>query len=343
MDPRRFGIYFGCGEAFEEFSDFLQTAADVYATGDVTARSFLPAALKIFNPETEAEYDPAAPAAHLAGLLGAQGPNANCITACASATQAIGQAWQIIRRGQADVMLTGGAHSMVHPFGLTGFYPLSTLSIRNEPAQSPRPFDRDRDGFVIGEGGAAVVLEELQHARRRGAEIWAELSGYASAHDAYRVTDVHPEGRGCVQAITRALKHAGINPTDLDYVNAHGTGTLLNDRIETLALKRALGPHAYRVSISSTKSMLGHATTASGAIELLACVLAIRHGVVPPTINYHTPDPECDLDYVPNVARELECRSVLNNSIGFGGQNSALIVSRFEEASRSAVSVRQAA
>jgi len=330
IDPVRFGISLGCGEVFEEFSSFARAITRMPAGAD-GASGFLPAAAAAFDGVAAAEYDPALPAGRIAGLLGAEGPSLNSIAACVSAAQAIGEGWRMIRRGEADVVVAGGAHSMIHPFGLTGFYPLSTLSTRNdEPQRASRPFDRDRDGFVIGEGAAAVVLEELQHARRRGAEVCAELTGYASAHDAYRVTDVHPEGRGSAHAISTALESARIRPEDIDYVNAHGTGTRLNDRIETIALKRALGDHVHRVPISSTKSMLGHAATACAAIELLVCVLAIRRSAIPPTINYETPDPDCDLDYVPNVARERACRHVLSNSIGFGGQNAALIVSRFD-------------
>jgi 3-oxoacyl-[acyl-carrier-protein] synthase II len=344
IDPLRFGIYLGCGEAFEDFPRFMQSVAEVAASGEFEPQHFLPTALRIFDPDAEPEYEPNTPASHLAALLGAEGPNLNCIAACVSSAQAIGQSARMIRRGEADVMLAGGAHSTIHPFGLTGFHRLSTLSLRNDdPQHAERPFDRDRDGFVVGEGGAVFVLEELDHARRRGAEIRAELTGYGSAQDAYRITDTHPEGRGTVAAIGRALQDAGLNPDEIDYVNAHGTGTQLNDRIETIALKRALGAHAHRVPISSTKSMLGHATTACAAIELAVCILALRHGAVPPTINLERPDPECDLDYVPNVARDVDCRHVLSDSIGFGGQNAALVVSRFDEASPATIPIRRAA
>jgi 3-oxoacyl-[acyl-carrier-protein] synthase II len=296
--------------------------------------------LRVFDPDAESHYEPNSPAGHLASLLGAQGPNVNCIAACVSSAQAVGTAARMIRRGEADMMLAGGAHSTIHPFGLTGFQRLSTLSMRNDdPEHAARPFDRfdrDRDGFVIGEGGAAFVLESLEHAHRRGAEVWAELTGYGSAQDAYRITDTHPEGRGTVAAIRRALADARLNPEQIDYINAHGTGTQLNDRIETIAFKQSLGAHAARVPISSTKSMLGHATTACAAIELAVCIMALRHGVVPPTINLDHPDDDCDLDYVPHTAREVVCRHVLSDSIGFGGQNAALIVSRFDESVRTA-------
>lgn len=271
------------------------------------------------------------PACHLAGMFDAQGPNANCVAACASSSQAIGEATEIIRRGQADVMIAGGAHSMIHPFGLTGFQRLSALSTHNDdPQRAVRPFDRQRDGFVIGEGGAIVILEELDHARRRDAEIWGEITGFGSSQDAFRVTDAHPEGRGAVLAIERALRDAALPLDQIHYINAHGTSTVLNDKVETLAIKRVFGAQAYHVPISSSKSMLGHFTTAGGAVELVVCLLALRTGVIPPTVNYETPDPDCDLDYVPNTARDVACRHVLSNSFGFGGQNAALVVSRYD-------------
>ena len=283
------------------------------------------------------------PASHLAARFDAQGPNANCIAACVSSAQAIGESARLIRRGEVDVMLAGGSHSVIHPFGLTGFQRLSALSTRNsDPASAVRPFERDRDGFVLGEGAAIVVLEDLDHALRRGAEIWGELTGYGSSQDAYRITDARPDGRGTAAAIRRALDDARLNLDDIDYINAHGTGTVLNDKIETLAIKQVFGPQAYNIPISSSKSMLGHFTTACGAIELAISLLAIRYGVVPPTINYENPDPDCDLDYVPNVAREIDCRHVLSDNIGFGGQNAALIVSRYDERSPAAT-LRRAA
>ena len=345
VDPPRFGVYLGCGEPFEDFFQFTRSVqAAVRESQDEAAAThrFAETALRIFDPEAEREYEPNAAAGHIAGLFNAQGPNANCIAACVSSAQAIGHSARIIRRGEADVMLCGGAHSTIHPFGVTGFQRLSALSTRNDdPATAVRPFDRERDGFVIGEGAAVFVLEDLQHALSRGADIWGEVTGFASSQDAFRVTDTHPEGRGTTAAIRGALKNAGLNPEDIDYINAHGTGTVLNDKIETLAIKRAFESQAYRVPVSSSKSMLGHATTACGAVELAVCLLALRHGVVPPTINYSVPDPDCDLDYVPNIARETDCRNVMSNSIGFGGQNAALIVSRYDESS--AYYIRRAA
>jgi 3-oxoacyl-[acyl-carrier-protein] synthase II len=227
-------------------------------------------------------------------------------------------------------MLSGGAHNMIHPFGVTGFNLLTALSTFNEaPTRASRPFDLNRDGFVLGEGAGMLVLEELEHAKRRGATIYAEITGYGSTADAFRMTDSHPEGRGAIACVEGALKDSGLRPQDIGYINAHGTSTQVNDKVETLAIKKVLGEHAYEVPVSSSKSMLGHLIAAAGAAELITCVMAIRNGVAPPTINYDTPDPECDLDYVPNQAREHKFDHALSNSFGFGGQNVSLIVSRF--------------
>ena len=238
----------------------------------------------------------------------------------------------MIRHGDADLMLAGGAHSMIHPFGVTGFNLLTALSTHNEaPAKASRPFDLNRDGFVLGEGAGMLVLEELEHAKKRGAVIHAEMTGYGSTADAFRVTDSHPDGRGAIACIGDALKDARLNPEDIGYINAHGTSTQVNDRVETLAIKQVFGDAAYKVPVSSSKSMLGHLIAAAGAVELITCVEAMRRGVLPPTINYETPDPECDLDYIPNEAREKRAAHALSNSFGFGGQNVSLIVSRFKE------------
>jgi 3-oxoacyl-[acyl-carrier-protein] synthase II len=292
---------------------------------------FTKAGLEWLHPTVELEQEPNMPAGHLAAMFGAQGPNANCLTACAASSQAIGEAAELIRAGDVDVMLSGGTHSMIHPFGVTGFNLLTALSTNNaDPRGASRPFDKDRDGFVLGEGASMVVLEELEHAKKRGAPIYGELTGYGSTADAYRITDTHPEGRGATRCIQLAMEDAEVNPTDIHYINAHGTSTSVNDRVETLAIKKALGEHAFKVPVSSTKSMMGHLIAAAGATELIVCLLAIRDGVLPPTINYHTPDPECDLDYIPNQAREARCEHALTNSFGFGGQNVALIASAFK-------------
>ena len=330
VDPLRMGVYLGCGETFPDLSQFGQLISDALEGGRFKPEKFIQTARRIWSPDDGLEYEPGMAASYLSGLFNAQGPNFNCVTACASSSQAIGEATEIIRLGDADVMLAGGAHSMIHPLGITGFLLLSTLATHNEePEKAMRPFDRNRNGFVVGEGAAVVVLEELEHAKRRRVEIWAELSGYGSTQDAFRITDLHPEGRGAATCIRLALADARLNPDDIDYINAHGTGTVVNDRVETLVVKRTFGQLAYKVPMSSTKSMMGHSTTAGGATELVASLMAIRMGVVPPTINYETPDPQCDLDYVPNTAREIPCRHVLSNSFGFGGQNVALIVSRY--------------
>ncbi len=338
MNRERLGVYLGCGEPFEDFGSFTQSVDDSLEAGQHDQARFLHHALRIFDPDSEREFEPDMPAIHLAGMLDARGPVANCIAACVSSTQAIGEAVRMIRQAECDVMLCGGAHSTIHPFGVTGFQRLSALSTRNDDPQSAvRPFDADRDGFVIGEGAAAFIIEDLEHARARGAEILGEITGYGSAQDAYRVTDTHPQGRGTSTAITRAVADARLNGDDINYINAHGTGTWLNDKVETLAIKQAFGTQAYNIPVSSTKSMLGHATTACGAIELAVCLIALQSGVIPPTVNHERPDPDCDLDYVPRHPRELACRHVLTNNIGFGGQNAALVVSRYDEVSPNVV------
>lgn len=344
IDRERFGVYLGCGEPFEDFRAFTKSVSTSASEGECATSAFLNRARGNFDAEAEREFEPDMPAIHLAGLTGARGPVANCIAACVSATQAIGESMRMIQQEETDIMLCGGAHSTIHPFGVTGFQRLSALSQRNDdPQTAVRPFDADRDGFVIGEGAGAFIIEELEHALRRGAVIFGEITGYGSAQDAFRVTDSHPEGRGTASAITRALAGAGLNPDDIDYINAHGTGTVMNDRVETLAIKRVFGQQAYRIPVSSTKSMLGHATTACGAIELAVCLTSLQSGVIPPTINHETPDEDCDLDYVPHSAREISCRHVLTNNIGFGGQNAALIVSRYDERTSGFVSSQRAA
>jgi 3-oxoacyl-[acyl-carrier-protein] synthase II len=266
-------------------------------------------------------------AAHIAHLFQAEGPNFNTLTACAASTQAIGEATGIIRRGDADVMISGGTHSMIHPFGVTGFNRLTALSTRNDsPETSSRPFDRTRDGFVLGEGAGMVILEDLDRAKERGAKIYGEIAGYGSTADAFRITDIHEDGRGGIAAMKMALDNAGVTTADVDYISAHGTGTQENDKIETLAIRTLFSDLAHKIPISSIKSMMGHLIAAAGAVELITCLLAIRDNVVPPTMNYSTPDPNCDLDYVPNKAREVEVTTALSNSFGFGGQNDTLII-----------------
>lgn len=263
--------------------------------------------------------------------LGAKGPNLAVATACASASHAIGEATRIIIHGDADVMIAGGAESAVTPLGLAGFCAAKTLSTarNDEPEKASRPFDRDRDGFVLAEGAGIVVLEELEHARKRGAEIYAEVAGYGLSGDAYHQVAPDPTGGGPARAMIMALRDAGVGPEDLDYVNAHGTSTALNDPMETRAMKIAFGEEAAKkIPVSSTKSMTGHLLGAAGGVELVACALAMRDGVIPPTINYENPDPECDLDYVPNVAREARIDVCMSNSLGFGGHNASLVLRR---------------
>jgi 3-oxoacyl-[acyl-carrier-protein] synthase II len=330
-DPQRIGVFTGCGEIYPDFQQFCRWTAAAASGEQFDLGGFLEAVQVSCSPDAQSILEPGSAVGLIAGLLDVRGPNINYTAACVSSSKAICDAADTIRCGDADVMLAGGAHSMIHPFGLTGFHRLSTLSTRNgSPSEAARPFDRERDGFVVGEGGTILVLEELQHALRRGAEIWGELRGWATTHDAYRITDLEPEGRAAARCVGLALQQAALNPEDIDYINAHGSGTVVNDKTETLAIKRALGNWAYHVPISSTKSMTGHLTTACGAIEALICLMVLRHGVAPPTINYTTPDPECDLDYVPNTARPILCKHSMNNSFGFGGQNVVLIFSRFE-------------
>jgi 3-oxoacyl-[acyl-carrier-protein] synthase II len=332
LDRTRFGVYLGCGEGVQDFHNLISLIARTYKpeTRGLDLAAFEREGLQCFHPLSEAEQELHTTAAHVADLFGLEGPNYNCLTACAASSQAIGEAAELIRYGDADLMLVGGAHSMIHPFGVTGFNRLTALSTRRDaPEKASRPFDLNRDGFVLGEGSGMLVLEELEHARKRGAVIHAELTGYGSTADAFAVTDSHPEGRGAAACIRGALEDSGLSPSDIGYVNAHGTSTKVNDRVETLAIKQVFGDHAFKVPVSSSKSMLGHLIAAAGAVELITCVEAMRRSAVPPTINYETPDPECDLDYVPNVAREQKVRHALSNSFGFGGQNISLIVSRF--------------
>lgn len=326
VDPQRLGVYLGAGEGQQDFEAFSRMMVASLAGGDFDLGTFVRQGLDELDPQLELEQEPNMPVGYLAAMFDAQGPNVNCLTACAASSQAIGEATEMIRRGDVDAMLSGGAHSMIHPFGVTGFNLLTALSERNDdPEAASRPFDLERDGFVLGEGAAMVVLEEYEHARERGATIYGEVAGYGTTADAFRITDTHPEGRGATACIKMALTDAGMTPQDIHYVNAHGTSTTVNDKVETLSLKQSFGDHAYKVPVSSTKSMTGHLIAAAGATELIICLMAMKHGIAPPTINYTTPDPNCDLDYVPNTAREMPIKTALSNSFGFGGQNITLI------------------
>lgn len=327
-DPSRRGVYVAAEGGGGNFPGLVRSIS--HAAADlVDVARFCREALVRFHPDEEREQEPHRLAGHLAAEFAFDGPNMSCQTACAAAAQAIGESAELIRAGEADVMLAGGAQSMIHPLGVSGFCRLTALSTRNAtPAGASRPFDRDRDGFVLGEGAGFVVLESYEHARRRGAEVWAELTGYGTTADAYRMTDPPPDGRGAAAAMRLALQDAGLNPDQIGYVNAHGTSTPAGDAAESRAIRSVFGAAADRVAVSSSKSMIGHLVAAGGGVELPICVLALRHGVLPPTINYETPDPDCDLDYVPNRPRETRVDHVLNNNFGFGGQNVSLIVSR---------------
>ncbi len=267
-----------------------------------------------------------AAASHISIMLGAKGVNFCATSACSSGADAVGEACEIIRRGDAEVMLAGGSEAAIAPIGIAGFNAIGALSRRNdEPHKASRPFDAERDGFVMGEGAGVLVLESLEHALRRDANILAEVLGYGATSDAYHITQPAEHGEGGAKAMRLALRKASIDASEIDYINAHGTSTQLNDKCETMAVKSALGEYAYRIPMSSTKSMTGHLIAAAGAIEAIICILAIQHDVIPPTINLEHPDPECDLDYVPNEPREKTVRTALSNSFGFGGHNSVLI------------------
>jgi 3-oxoacyl-[acyl-carrier-protein] synthase II len=334
LDLDRVGIYLGSGEGSLDFDTYTTAALASWRAGatQIDSVKWAEVALERMRPIIELEQEPNMPLSHLALLTGAQGPAMNCLTACAASTQAIGEATEILRRGDADVMIGGGAHSMIHPFGVTGFNRLTALSTLNEnPERASRPFDAARGGFVLGEGAGMVILETLDHALARGAKdkILAEVVGYGSTADAFRITDQHPQGEGAIVAMQEALADAGLSPADVHYINAHGTGTKENDGNETNAIRKVFADLAKRVPVSSIKSMMGHLIAAAGAVELITCVLAIRDQVLPPTINYENPDPECDLDYVPNTARKAKVEVAVSNSFGFGGQNDTIIVKRF--------------
>jgi 3-oxoacyl-[acyl-carrier-protein] synthase II len=334
LDLDRVGIYLGSGEGSLDFSAYSTAALAAWKADTLSIDSvkWAQVAMERMNLTRELEQEPNMPLSHLALLTGARGPAFNCLTACAASTQAIGEATEILRRGDAQVMIGGGAHSMIHPFGVTGFNRLTALSTANQtPARASRPFDAQRGGFVLGEGAGMVILETLEHAKGRGATILAEVVGYGSTADAFRITDQHPEGEGAINAMKEALADARLTPRDIHYINAHGTGTRENDGNETGAIKAVFGDCAKGCPVSSIKSMMGHLIAAAGAVELICCVLAIRDNMVPPTINLQNPDPDCDLDYVPNQARATTVNVAMSNSFGFGGQNDTLIIRRFAE------------
>lgn len=340
IDKRRIGIYLGAGEGVLDFDNYARTniAGWDEQAGKIDARKWAEAAFEFMSPWREVEQESNMPVSHIAREFGVRGPAYNCLTACAASTQAVGEAVSILRRGEADVMISGGTHTMLHVLGVTGFNRLTALSRRNDDyLHASRPFDRTRDGFVMGEGAGIVILETLNHALARGATPQAEIVGYGSTADAFRITDMEPEARGPANAIRAALDEAGIDPHATDdhgrppihYISAHGTGTKENDSLETLAVKTVFGDNAKKIPMSSIKSMMGHLIAAAGAVELITCVLTIQNGMLPPTINLREPDPELDLDYVPNVARPANVDTCLSNSFGFGGQNDTLIVRRW--------------
>lgn len=263
-------------------------------------------------------------------ITGAKGPNSTAVTACATGTHSIGDSFKMIQRGDADVMICGGAEATISPTGVAGFCALRAMSTRNEePAKASRPFDTDRDGFVMGEGSGILILESLEHAQKRGAKIYGEIIGYGMSGDAYHMTDPDPDG--AARCMAKAIKDAGIAPEEIDYINAHGTSTPVGDRSETTAIKKALGDHAYKVAVSSTKSMTGHLLGAAGGVEALICGLTLKNGFIPPTINLDNQDPECDLDYVPNTPRQANVKVAMSNSFGFGGHNATIIMKKFEQ------------
>ena len=340
LNKKRVGLYLGAGEGVLDFDQYA--AANLAGWNSeqrkVDGVAWAETAHKVLEKMCEVEQEPNMPLAHLAREFGIRGPALNCLTACAASTQAIGEAFSLIQRGDADVMISGGTHTMIHVLGVTGFNRLTALSTsKADPTKASRPFDATRDGFVMGEGSGMIVLESLEHALARGARPLAEVGGYGSSADAFRITDIHPEGRGGAASMHMALAQAGIDPlarrsdgrAAIDYISAHGTGTKENDSIETRGVKRVFGDNAKDIPMSSIKSMMGHLIAAAGAVEFITCVLAIRDGMLPPTINYGTPDPALDLDYVPNKARAAKVDICLSNSFGFGGQNDTLLVKRF--------------
>lgn len=334
IDRTRMGIYLGAGEGAVNADAFFN--AILAGWDDQHSNMNWAAWTKTFVSKTSAaaelRQEPNMPVSHLGVLTGARGISRSCLTACAASTQAVGEAALLVRRGKADIIIAGGAHSMIHPLGVTGFNRLTALSTRNDsPTTASRPFSATRDGFVLGEGAAIVILETLESAQKRGAPILAEIIGFGSSNDAFRVTDMHEEARGATQALRMALKDAGVGITDIDYISTHGTSTSENDSIETRAIKNVFGDHAKNVPVSSAKSQLGHLIGAAGCAELITCIKAIEENILPMTMNLNDPDPALDLDYVPNKPRPKEVNVAINESFGFGGQNNVLVIKRFVE------------
>lgn len=327
-DPERVGVVMGTGLVPVDLGELAPMLAECFdGNGRFKADQLGQQGTGALFPLWILKYLPNMVAAHISMILNAQGPDSTITTACAAGTQAVGEGFRLVQRGDADIVLAGGADSRIDPLLLLAYASLGALSPANRPPEEvSRPFDGDRDGFVLGEGAAVLVLEDLDHARRRGATVYAEVLGMGSSFDAYAVTKPDPEGRGAARAIRWALREARVDPQDVDYINAHGTSTRLNDAMETTAVKRVFGQGARALPMSSIKSMVGHLIGAAGAVEAAALALTIKAGLMPPTINQTRPDPECDLDYVPNTAREMPVRTAVSTSFGFGGQNAALVM-----------------
>lgn len=329
-DPDRVGVVMGSGLVPIDLPEVAPLLAEA-CNGDGQLHTDIIGRKKdALFPLWLLKYLPNMAAAHISLAHGAQGPNSTIVTACAAGTQAVGEAFRLIARDDADIVLAGGADSRLDPLLLLAYSALGALSPAIRPAEEvSRPFDGDRDGFVLGEGAGVLILEELEHAKKRGAVIYAEVLGLGTSFDAYAVTKPDPEARGAARAIRWALKEARVDPADVDYINAHGTSTRLNDLMETQAVKEVFGPWATTLPLSSIKSMVGHLIGAAGAVEAVALALTLHEGVLPPTINHTSPDPACDLDYVPNCAREMPVETALSTSFGFGGQNAAIVLRRF--------------
>jgi len=318
-EPERAAVYFGTGIG----------GLDVYEDNN---KVYLEKGYSRVNPFSLPGTIPNMPAFVIGRQFQCLGPNFTITTACATSTQALGEACELIRRGAAEIVISGGTEAMIRDFALVGFIAMRALtsSFNDQPEKASRPFDLNREGFVFSEGAGALIVEELEHARRRGAHIYAEIAGHAASSDGFHMAAPDPDGAGPARAMTWALSDAKLNPGDIDYINAHGTSTILNDRTETLAIKNVFGDQAFDIPISSTKSMLGHAMGATGALEAIVCAQSIQNGWLAPTINYETPDPDCDLDYVPNQARQVVVNTTLSNSFGLGGQNACLILKRYQ-------------
>ncbi|GIW87311.1 MAG: 3-oxoacyl-[acyl-carrier-protein] synthase 2 [Isosphaeraceae bacterium] len=336
INPERFGVCMGTGITPIDLRELAGPIAQGWTSeGGLDFGRFSLAQAEAMCPVWLLKHLPNMAAAHISILHQAMGPNNTIVTACAAGTQAVGEAFRLIARGDADLMLAGGCDSRLDPLLMVAYAAMNAVSLSNRPpAEVSRPFDGERDGFVMGEGAAVLVLESLQSARRRRAKIYAEITGYGSSFDAYGLTRPVPDGRGAAISMRSAMREARIDPSDVDYINAHGTSTRLNDLMETVAVKRVFGERATRIAMSSQKSMVGHLIGASGALEAAATALTLERGVIPPTINQHVPDPECDLDYVPNEAREVPVRVAISNSFGFGGQNATLVMRRLDRVYR---------